>query len=313
MAAITLIKGHGSENDFFIIDNLEQRFDDRAKSDLSRILCDRKNILGGADGVLFMEKGRQSPHLMRIFNADGTEALMCGNGMRLAGRWSAGQLDATEVTVENVTHLPYRIRVQEDFFRDVFGISIRFPPAGLEQDFIKGAPAVLQQQAIGGFDEKRAYTAITMPNPHIIAFMQHIDDQELEAAGKAANDNKQLFPQGVNVSWTSVIDDYTIFVSTYERGVGLTNACGTAMVAATVAGVLRGDLPPCETITVRNKGGFIKVTVYEDWSTLMTGNATYNAHYSVAVDGQDQILILSHVTGNEQEKYELLKTAAARQ
>lgn len=309
MAAITLIKGHGSENDFFIIDNLEQQFDDRSKSGLSKLLCNRKNILGGADGVLFMEKGRLAPHLMRIFNADGTEALMCGNGMRLAGRWSASQLDTTETTVENVTHLPYRIHLQDNFFKDVFGISILLPPAGLQQDFINNAPPVLQQDIITGFDEKNRYTAITMPNPHIVSFMDTIEDSKLHMIGKEANDNKLVFPQGVNVSWIRVQNDHTIFVSTYERGVGLTNACGTAMIASAVAGVLKGKLPRNETITVQNKGGFIQVTVHDDWSAHMTGNATFNAHYSIAVEGET-IHILSHVGSNEQEKYDVLKTAA---
>lgn len=308
MAALTVIKGHGSENDFFIIDNREQRFDDTAKAAISMLLCNRKNMLGGADGVLFMEKGRYTPHLMRIFNADGTEALMCGNGMRLAGRWSATQLETPAVTVENVTHLPYEVNIQNDFFNEVFGISILFPPAGLQQDFINNNPPLLQQSTIPGFDEAHLYTAVAMPNPHIVSYMDTIDENLLYKAGKTANDDKVIFPHGVNVSWIQLRNSHTIFVNTYERGVGLTNACGTAMIASAIAGVQQGILPAGEIITVQNKGGFIKVMVNADWSTLMTGNATFNAEYAIAIEG-DTIHILSHVGSNEQEKYEVLKAA----
>lgn len=308
---IELIKGHGSENDFFIVDNTSGSLDYAAKKHLSLLLCQRNNLLGGADGVLYMEKGKGAPYQMRIFNADGSEALMCGNGMRLAGRWSAQQLKCDHTTVENVTGLSYNITIDNAFYKNVHAISTVFPPADLEQDFINNTPLHLNNQTIGSFDTARSYTAIAMPNPHIIAYVAAgIDDVMLKAIGEEANSDIGLFPQGVNVSWVQFIDAHTIFVSTYERGVGLTNACGTAMIASAITGVQLGLLSFNEEIKVKNKGGFIKVEVKEDWSSVMTGNATFSNHYTVVVE-KEEIVVTSHIATNEQVFYDLLKSDTA--
>jgi diaminopimelate epimerase len=308
MITINTIKGHGSENDFFIIDNLHAQFDDTQKTHISILLCNRANALGGADGVLFMEKGVNTPHLMRIFNSDGSEALMCGNGMRLAGRWSLEHLQTDTCSVENITHIAYKIGYHSNFHEGVKAVDIHFPSANFTQDFINHSGATtFFNQYLPDVDTSRKYTAIAMPNPHIIASVAHIDDVALDAVGYEANHNKQLFPQGVNVSWMQIINNNTIFVSTYERGVGLTNSCGTAMLASAITGVTQGLLLSETELTIKNKGGFIKALVHQDNATIMTGNATYTAHYTIALD-KETLQILSHVATTEQEKYEQAKT-----
>lgn len=305
---LELIKGHGSENMFFIIDNLNLQWDDNNKKHLTTLLCQKNNVLQGADGVLFMEPGLHTPHLMRIFNADGSEALMCGNGMRLAGRWSLEKLHSQNCTVENVTHLPYSIQRQDNFTPNVYAVELSLPAANLLVDFLHAdTKPPFVNQVFPTLDPNHTYTAVAMPNPHIIALLQNtINDSQLETIGSLANSQAQIFKDGVNVSWAKVIDPSTLYVSTFERGVGLTNSCGTAMVAATVTACIQNLTDKNANITVLNKGGFITVKVMDDLSAKMTGNATYLAYYSINIE-DGNLTILEQENTKEQLAYDLLK------
>lgn len=305
---IHLIKGHGSENTFFIIDNMDNRFDDSTKAQYTKVLCNAKHIAGfeNIDGVLFMERGKHNDSLMRIFNADGSEALMCGNGMRLAGRWSLDYFKESTGIVENVTHLPYTVSLQTNFAPQVYGIQITLPTATFDASFIHSqTDKIYLNQTIEGFDTLRSYSTVNMPNPHIIAFVKDIDDNELQRVGQAAQTDV-LFPNSVNVSWVKVIDKKTIFVSTFERGVGLTNSCGTAMMASCITGVRLGLLSFEKTIKVKNKGGYILAEVLHDFSSKMTGNATYLAQYEVLID-HEIVAVLKQEELDEQKYYQALK------
>jgi len=279
MNPIPIMKCHGSENTFFLIDALDlpENFSMTQRAQLSQLLCKQTAHWDGADGILIMEAGNTSKYQMRIYNADGSEALMCGNGMRIAGRWALEQENTAATTVENITGLVYAIEKDTAYYPNITATAIDFPVANFQGNaFINGiANELFHQKTIPQFHEAYKFTAVAMPNPHIVAIVEDIDMEALALIGAEANERKNVFPEGVNVSFVLKKGANHLFVATYERGVGLTNACGTAMIASTITMNLANEILKNEWIIVQNKGGFIKVKIAEDWSTIMIGNANY--------------------------------------
>lgn len=298
------IKAHGSQNEFFIIDTRKNNFfTESFRKELAIALCNRSNWLDGADGIVYVDQGMDTAYQMRIFNADGSEALMCGNGMRVMARWVLEQEQAKSLTIENVTNLKYDVKPIDIYFKDVKAVALQMPPAIINSlGIIEHTSGAWINQSIPDFYPEMKFTVVAMPNPHIVAAVDAVDMALLETIGKAANENKAIFPQGVNVSFAQYTNETEIFVATYERGVGLTNACGTAMIASTVTGILLEKLSKNQQISVKNPGGFIQVTINDDYSCEMIGNATYTAEIVLDIDEEDPSLftITSHTELSEE-------------
>jgi diaminopimelate epimerase len=130
----------------------------------------------------------------------------------------------------------------------------------------------------------RAFTAIGMPNPHLIAFVEQIDEAELEALGRFCEGQPPVLPNRANVSFVEMRGDDALFVRTFERGVGLTNACGSAMGAATYAACLTGRIAYGTPVTVFNAGGRVRVTADDGGMIVIEGNATFEWRGTIAVD-----------------------------
>ncbi len=308
------LKTHGSENDFVLIDLTKNSvsFTDDMRCNLAIAVCDRNSIIG-ADGVLYIEQSQKGNAQMRIFNSDGSEAEMCGNGLRIVGRYVSEKENSDKVTVENVTGIVYPIEKKKDFFENVSAVTIQFPKA----DF--NAALVLRNESgnffnrnIPALDASYIFSVVSMPNPHIVSIVEHLDVDTLTEIGTKSNNDKETFVNGANVSFVQIKSREEIFVGTFERGVGLTNACGTAMFASVVVATQNGLLAQGEWIKVRNAGGFILIKLNEDYSGYMTGNATYvySAHLTFdfaqpndfAVDNYEDFIL-------EVKAYEGLKTS----
>lgn len=275
---IEIVKCHGSGNDFILIDDMDSRYglNNSAKEQLALTLCDRKTGIG-ADGILFIEDSEMTEATMRIFNADGSEADMCANGLRIAGRYVTEKNSSSKIGVQNITNLKYGILNENEIFENVAGIEVSMPPVNFRTEQI---PVVYPETEatnvlLTELDPDLIFTAASLPNPHIISFVDKVEEKKLIAIGKKANELKTVFPKGVNVSFVRIIDSTLIYAGTYERGVGITNSCGTAMFAS-VACAIKNDLLYFNTeIKVVNKGGYVIVLVQEDWGGTMKGNATY--------------------------------------
>lgn len=113
-----IIKAHGSENDFVLIDLTKNSiaFTDEMRRNLAIAICNRDSIIG-ADGVLYIEPSTKGNAQMRIFNNDGSEAEMCGNGLRIVGRYVSEKENSDKVMIENVTGIVYPIEKQKDFLK----------------------------------------------------------------------------------------------------------------------------------------------------------------------------------------------------
>lgn len=301
---LNVLKAHGSQNTFFVIDIRNQSFfTSVVMQQLSIVLCNPNGVLKGADGVLFIDKGVSAAYQMRIFNADGSEALMCGNGMRIVARWALENSRKDMQTIENVTHLPYNVATDNNFHDVVKGVSVVFPPADLSSHKILNiAQQICIDEFIPALDNSLKFTAVAMPNPHIIAIVPDININLLAQLGVQANERKAIFPNGANVSFVKIKDAHNLYVATYERGVGLTNACGTAMIAACVTTVVQKLCPYNEWLCVQNPGGYVKIKLDQNLVATMVGNATYMLEAIIELDEEQiDVYTVQEVTINQKE------------
>ncbi len=286
---LSFIKCHGSGNDFLLIDESSITLDESVRGLLVQHLCDR-NCGIGADGVLFYQTATEADARMRIFNADGSEARMCGNGIRCLGRYAAEKLGKETVRIV-VMDVVLTVRRVKDFFAGVEAYETEIGPILL-------APASLPMVWAGDqvvdellpmFSSQVRFTALSAPNPHLSARVAGIDKRALIRIGLLANGDHPIFPQGVNVSFRLVLGTDRLFVATYERGVGWTHSCGTAMTASTFAACLEGVFEFGSPIQVLNAGGRVVCTAIQDevrglHSGLLAGNATFEWDGVVTVD-----------------------------
>ncbi|MCH8330051.1 MAG: diaminopimelate epimerase [Bacteroidetes bacterium] len=282
---IKFLKCHGSSNHFILIDEEDDDYhlQDDEMSQLAIKLCN-KDILG-ADGVLFFLSSNKGDALMRIFNADGSEAEMCGNGIRCIARYGTEKFDKETLLIETLKST-YNVKHEDPLFENIQTYSVKIDniskatvdlPAKLEQEHI--------DKTIPELNKDLRFTALSLTNPHIVALVNDFDETLLQEVGVKANDMRSLFPRGVNVSFCIPRDDGSIFVGTYERGVGLTNSCGTAMSASSIVMGLLEKHTFGTWMQVFNKGGMVRCKPELSSNGLevtLLGNATYVCEGEIA-------------------------------
>ncbi len=316
-----MLKVHGSNNDFFILDekNLENSITEDELSKLARVVCDRQNGLhGGADGILFVTAGHSGvAGRMRVINADGSEASMCGNGIRTVARYLNEKNGLDKFKVETM-FADLEVKKSENFVPSVPAYDAEISPVSFSATDLKmnvENKTKLIDDYIPQLSKTIKFSAVAVPNPHLIAFVSHdvLVGSELGRIASYLNNGKNpIFPDGVNVSFVQIQKPKQIFVRTYERGVGYTNACGTAMSASSLMYVLLHpeQAGTGQLISVFNPGGMVKTCVHqrEDGSYWMSliGNATFVAEVTVdqsaAFKGDFKEAIWNET--NEQDAYE---------
>lgn len=279
MNKINILKCHGSSNDFILINELNQLIfnDDKERSEFALKLCNRKNGIG-ADGILFVQKSHvvEADAKMRIFNADGSEAAMCGNGLRCVARFLSEQLKKNNFLVETM-HTLHNVSKVSSIFRDMPTYSVEILPISLDPTLLKMQTneEMVFEKVFPELDKNLKFTAISVPNPHFITFVHDENDfEKQERIASFLNDKKTIFLDGVNVSFVKIIAQDKLFVRTYERGVGFTNACGTAMAASSYVYQLKQKETFGHKIAVHNPGSMVQCVVKENLVELI-GNATY--------------------------------------
>ena len=277
-----IIKCHGSDNDFVMIDELshDYNFSEAQRSLIAQQLCDRKGPIG-ADGILFFVPSNKGDGMMRMFNPDGSEAEMCGNGIRCIGRLAHEVLGKPTFLIETLKGL-YSMQEEQPIYGDIPTYSVAINTVSLNPADLPllSNSATHVDQPLEKISPDRTFTAISLTNPHAIAWVEEVVRKELEEVGTKANTDKSVFPQGVNVSFCSPVNDTAIFTGTYERGAGITYSCGTGMSASTIASCLNGKVPFNTWIDVYNQGGMVRCKVERDENQQpsivhLLGNASY--------------------------------------
>lgn len=286
------VKCHGSGNDFPLIDARDIALSDGDWAKVARALADRRGPVGG-DGLLLLAQGVDNAAFsMRMFNADGSEAETCLNGLRCVARGGFEALGIEAATVSLKTSTAEVLRDAE-LAPGVYTVRETAGPAGLDAAAwpLAGAGPRIVEALVPALGSDRRFTAVSMPNPHLVTFVDRIDEAELVAIGEVCEAAPDWLPNRANVSFVEVRGrdpgsgpGQALFVRTFERGVGLTDSCGSAMAASSFAACLTGRLAYGVPITVFNRGGLVRAVVGEDAMVSLSGNATWEWHGSIDVD-----------------------------
>jgi diaminopimelate epimerase len=315
---IDLIKGHGSGNDFLLIDEITNSysFSEDERAELATLLCDRNSELG-ADGILFIMKSNRADGRMRVFNTDGSEASMCGNGLRLVARYICEMRGLSEAVIETMK-ADLKVSKQADIYPNVTTYQVEISPVSFRLGDLPlnlNEPNLINEN-IPELSQELTFSALAVPNPHLISIVeteQLTSGVQKEISEKVNNPN-ELFPDGVNVSFVKSLDEGSIYVNTFERGVGFTNACGTAMSASSLVTCLQGINNVDEIINVYNNGGKVQCVVHENDENYyidLIGNATYLYQAKVEVErGLKTFEVSSKENFAEQQTYEKLQAEA---
>ncbi len=221
---LPFVKMSGTGNDFVLINNMDLGL----KTDLSGLalrLCHRQFGIG-ADGIILVEPATDADFTMRIFNSDGSEAEMCGNGSRCAARFAAAQgITGREMKFRTLAGI-----IEAKLFEDGAAIKLT-DPTGMKNDIpvnIKGMEYIMQ--------------FINTGVPHAVLFTDDVESVSVKMFGSAIRYHETFKPAGTNVNFVQVIDKGTIRVRTYERGVeDETLACGTgATASALISAAMQG-------------------------------------------------------------------------
>lgn len=283
---LTFTKCHGSGNDFALLDARGSGLADAEWGRIARTLCDRSGPVG-ADGLLLLgEGGDGAQFAQKVVNADGSIPETCLNGLRCTARAGFELLGIEAATVRLKTS-DAQVSRDADLAPGVYTVRTTVGPASTDPVAagINVAAAVIEAR-VPGLPSDRTFTAVAMPNPHLITFVEKVDVAELTALGDWCEAGPDLLADRANVSFVELRPD-GLYVHTYERGVGLTNACGTAMGAATHVAGLTGRIPFGAWITVHNPGGRVKVRAEGPAggdAVTIAGNATFEWDGEIEID-----------------------------
>lgn len=284
---IAFIKCHGSGNDFPLIDARSLTLSDSDWAGIARALADRDGPVGG-DGLLLLTAGDAEHDFgMRMFNSDGSEAETCLNGLRCTARlgFERTGLDAARVRLKTSSADVAR---EVALAPGVVTVRTRVGPASTATADVGLAvdSAEIVDEAIPGLPSARRFTAVAMPNPHLVTFVDLIDEAELVALGSWCEAAPALIPGRANVSFVELRGG-DLYVRTFERGVGLTDSCGSAMASSVFAAGLTGRVPFGRETTVFNRGGMVRgcAQAPEDGGAVtISGNASFLYDATIEVE-----------------------------
>jgi len=277
---LSFVKCHGSGNDFPLIDARGLSLTDAEWSAAARALADRAGPVGG-DGLLALFAPAPGLLQMRMWNPDGSEAETCLNGLRCVARagFEALGLEAAPVRLKTSSA---EVALDPPLAPGVVTVRETVGPASLDAHWVMGAERLIEAP-VPPLASDRLFTAVAMPNPHLIAFVDQVDEAELVALGTLCEAAPAWLPGRANVSFVEQRGG-DLFVRTFERGVGLTNSCGSAMAAASFAACLTGRLAYEAPLSVFNAGGLVRALVGADGTVTLSGNATFEWAGSAEVD-----------------------------
>jgi len=228
---------HGLGNDYIVIDNRDEKIGDTEAAELALKLCKRR-LSVGADGILFASNSASADVKMRIFNADGSEAEMCGNGIRCFAKYCYENNIArkSELIVETLDGNKRAWLAVENGL--VHSVTVDMGTPVLERSkipMLSQGTCVNEDLQING----KAYkvTCLSVGNPHCVIFVDAVDDFPVQSVGPKI-ENHRFFPKRTNVEFAQVLSEKEVKARVWERGCGETLACGTGACATVVAGNL---------------------------------------------------------------------------
>ena len=264
---LTFTKMNGCGNDYIYCSGVNLP----DPSNLAIKLTNRNTSIGG-DGLVLITESYRADAKMQMFNADGSEGLMCGNSIRCVGKYlyDQGIVKRLNMTIETASGVKPLTLIVEDGEVTKACVNMGKPilaPGEIPVDFT-GDMVVARQVAIGG--KPYEITCLSMGNPHAVIFNQDLAHANLQATG-AAFEKSSLFPAGVNLSIVQTVTRKSLKMRVWERGSGETKSSGTGACAAAVAAVLMGYADKNTEIQIQLEGGLLTVK-YTDDAVYLTGD-----------------------------------------
>jgi diaminopimelate epimerase len=270
-----ILNAHGSRNDIFVTDLTPRDFASNAElRSFVRNLCDRTGAFGG-DGVYFHDASLPVPQAW-FFNPDGSAAEFCGNGMRCLGRVVLDRR-GTEVAVIRSGQVEYTVRRGPATKEGVQQVVLEQPAVAFDVPVVTGRSPLIKA-GLPELDPALTFTAVTVPNPHLVAVVEDYVEADLVAMGERVAARQDVFPAGANLSVLLPLAAEEVFVRTYERGAGLTASCGSGMAASRAVYSRTSGIDPDRKVVVRNAGGVATVSMrvrLGQWHPVLQGNATF--------------------------------------
>ncbi|MDH7602843.1 MAG: diaminopimelate epimerase [Armatimonadota bacterium] len=265
-------KLHGAGNDFVVVDGSEEKIPEQKLPQVAKHICDRHFGIG-ADGLILVLPSKVANFKMRIFNPDGSEAEMCGNGVRVFAKYvyDLKMHEDTIMTVETLAGIKtLKLNTAGGKVQSV-RVDMGEPKLLRSEIPMRGTPGtkvIAEPLRVGG--KKIEVTCVSMGNPHCVTFVDGVDHYPVEKMGPLI-ENHPSFPARTNVEFVEVLNPEEIKVRTWERGAGETLACGTGSCAAVVAGYLNEKTS--RRVTVHLRGGDLFIEWAGNNRLFMTGPA----------------------------------------
>jgi len=265
-------KMHGLGNDYLFINCFDEQIGDPAAMSVA---MSERHTGAGADGIILVMPSSNHEFRMRVFNADGSEAETCGNGIRCFAKYvyEHGMTQSTEFTIETVAG-PNRVALDVEQ-GEVRGVRSNMGRPEFERAAIpmEGPPGEAVEEPLEVDGATYTVTCISMGNPHAVIFVDSAEDIPLAQIGPAI-EMHPAFPDRINVEFVEVIDRRTIKVRVWERGAGITLACGSGTCAAAVAAMRTGRVDRTDgAVTAQLELGTLDIEWAEDGCVYMTGPA----------------------------------------
>ena len=271
MKKLKFTKMHGIGNDYVYVNCFEETVEDPVQT---AILVSDRHFGIGSDGLILIKPSDVADGKMEMYNADGSQGAMCGNGIRCVAKYmyDYGITDKTSISVETKSGIKYLELTVKDGKVDTVRVNMGSPilvPS--EIPVVSDQEGVIDQPVeVGGKEWK--ITCVSMGNPHAITYMDDVKKLEIEKIGPLF-ENHAIFPDRVNTEFVHVLDRHTVEMRVWERGSGETMACGTGACAVAVASILNGLTE--DEVTVKLLGGDLKIFWdRKENKVYMTGSAT---------------------------------------
>ena len=249
-------KMHGLGNDYlYVYGPVPENI-----GELSVKLSDR-HFGAGSDGMIYISPSERADFKMRIFNADGSEAKMCGNGIRCVGKYvfDKGYTDRTHLRIETLSGL-------RELGLQIAGGKVKSVIVGM------GKAAVGDDIAFRAGDADIVCTPVSVGNPHAVIFADDVEEIPLTVLGPQI-EHHENFPGGVNVEFVQVLSEKELRMRVWERGSGVTMACGTGACASAAAAAARGYCEYDTPVSVHLDGGTLKIQIARNGAVTMAGPA----------------------------------------
>lgn len=265
-------KMHGLGNDYVYMDAINQNIENRSK--LAKFVSDRHFGIG-SDGLILIGKSDKADFKMQMFNSDGTEAEMCGNGIRCVGKfvYDKGLTKKETITIETLAGIKTLVMTTEDGKMKTAKVDMGEPILEPEKIPVIAKENPVKKLKLKAEEKEFTFTCVSMGNPHAVTFVKEdVNQFDIGKYGKVLEIDK-AFPKKSNIEFINVIDNKTLKMRVWERGAGETLACGTGACASVVSAILNGYTS--RKVIVHLLGGDLDIEWNEqDNHIYMTGPAT---------------------------------------